>query len=317
MQTMVADGPRPAREALPLPSPHMPSPLASPNRRGITAMVLAMALFVANDALVKYVSTSMPTAQLVFIRGLFASVLLLLAALAVGALRPAEAPAASAWRHLTRRPVLLRAGLDALGTMAFLSALFHMPIANASAINLASPLFIAAYAALAWRERIGRGRWLAILVGFAGVLLVVQPAAEQFNAWSLMCLLGTALQAGRDLVTRRIAANVPSILITLSTAWATVLLAGPWSLLEGWGPLDARQLALLATASVFLSIAYFLVTVAMRSGEVGLVVPFRYSALVFALLAGWLVWRDIPNALAWGGIVLLVCAGLALVMRRG
>ncbi len=283
------------------------------NRNGIIAMCLAMGLFIANDALVKHVSASLPAAQLIFIRGLFATCLLLVAAWVMGVLRPGKLAQADAWNQLTQRPVLARATLDALATMAYLSSLFHLPIGNASAINMASPLFIAVYAALAWREQVSATRWLAIGGGFVGVLLIVQPTADGFNAWSLLCLLATLLHTMRDLITRQIALSVPAILITLTTSVAVLLLAGPWSLLQGWQVVNATQLWLLAGASVFLSAAYYMVIVAMRSGELSLVAPFRYTALIYALLLGWLVWGEVPNALAWAGIVLMVAAGLFML----
>jgi len=299
-----------------LPSRHM-SPLSdTANRKGILAICLAMALFIANDALVKHVSASLPAAQLIFVRGLFATGLLLVAAFLMGALRPGALAQADAWQQLTQRPVMARAALDALATMAYLTSLFHLPIGNASAINMASPMFIALYAAIAWREQVSMSRWLAIAGGFAGVLLIVQPAADAFNAWSLLCLFATLLHTARDLITRQIALSVPSILITLTTSIAVLLLTGPWSLLQGWAPLDSTQLTLLAIASVFLSSAYYLVIVGMRSGDLSLVAPFRYTGLIFALLVGWLVWGDVPNAWSWSGIVLMVASGLFMLRRQ-
>ena len=279
-------------------------------------MSLAMGLFLANDALVKYVSATLPAAQLIFIRGLFATALLLAAALVMGMLRPGALSQAHAWQQLTQPPVLARAALDALATMAYLTSLFHLPIGNASAINLASPMFIALYAALVWREQVSAGRWLAIGGGFAGVLLIVQPTADGFNAWSLLCLFATVLHTARDLITRRIALAVPSLLITLTTSVAVLLLTGPWSLLQGWQPVNVTQLGLLAGASVFLSAAHYMVIVGMRSGELSLVAPFRYTALIYALLLGWLVWDENPNPLAWSGIVLMVAAGLLMLRAR-
>ncbi len=286
------------------------------NRKGISAMCLAMALFIANDALVKHVGESLPAAQLIFIRGLFATSLLLVAAWFMGALRPGMLARSDAWHQLTQRPVLARAALDALATMAYLTSLFHLPIGNASAINMASPMFIALYAAIAWREQVSIGRWLAIAGGFAGVLLIVQPAADGFNAWSLLCLFATLLHTARDLITRKIALAVPSILITLTTSVAVLLLTGPWSLLQGWVPVDRSQIALLATASVFLSSAYYLVIIGMRTGDLSLVASFRYTALIYALLLGWLVWGDVPNLLSWSGIALMVASGLFMLRRR-
>jgi drug/metabolite transporter (DMT)-like permease len=281
-----------------------PSPadaLRAANRRGVLAMAAGMASFVSNDALVKFVSQSLPAAQLIFIRGVFATLLLLAIAHALGATRH--------WRALFERKVLLRAGLDAFATMAYLTSLFHLPIGNATAINMATPLFITLFAVIAFRERVGPGRWLAIAAGFLGVLLIVQPRGEAFNAYALLCLAGTLLHAARDLTTRTIDPAIPSVLVTVSTAVAVTLLSGTLAAFQDWQPVGGAQYALLAAASVFLGGGYFLLTVAMRGGEMSLVAPFRYTGLLFALLLGFLVWGDVPNALAWAGIALLVAAG--------
>jgi drug/metabolite transporter (DMT)-like permease len=272
------------------------------NRRGVLAMSGGMASFVTNDALVKYVSQSLPAAQLIFLRGVFATLLLLVVVHAMGATR--EIP------RLRDGRVLLRALFDAFATMVYLTSLFHLPIGNATAINMATPLFITLFAVVAFKEHVGGGRWLAIATGFTGVLLVVQPSGEAFNAYALLCLAGTLLHASRDLMTRVIDRSIPSILITFSTAIGVTLLSGLWMLFGEWQPVNWQQLALLATASVFLSGGYFLLTVSMRGGEMSLIAPFRYTGLLFALLLGYLVWGDVPNAIAWAGIALLVAAGL-------
>lgn len=276
--------------------------LRAANRRGVLAMAAGMACFVSNDALVKFVSQSLPAAQLIFIRGAFATVLLLAIAHALGATRHL--------RSLADRKVLLRAGLDAFATMTYLTSLFHLPIGNATAINMATPLFITLFAVIAFREQVGGGRWLAIATGFLGVLLIVQPSGAAFNAYALLCLGGTLLHAGRDLTTRVIDRSIPSILVTVSTAVAVTLLSGAIAAFQEWKAVDAGQYALLAAASVFLGGGYFLLTVAMRGGEMSLIAPFRYTGLLFALLLGFLVWGDVPNGLAWAGIALLLAAGL-------
>ena len=276
--------------------------LAAANRRGILAMAVGMASFVTNDALVKYVSQSLPSGQLIFLRGLFATVLLLSVAHAMGATRQLAG--------LFQRRVLQRSGFDALATMTYLTSLFHLPIGNATAINMATPFVITLFAVLALGERVGQARWLALATGFAGVLLVVQPSAAGFNAYALLCLGGTLLHAARDLTTRFIDRRLPAILITVATAVAVSVLSGIWSLFQGWAPVSLAQLGLLAAASVFLSGGYYLLIVAMREGEMSLIAPFRYTGLLFALAIGWLFWGEVPNALAWAGIALLVAAGL-------
>ncbi|HZY18018.1 MAG TPA: DMT family transporter [Ramlibacter sp.] len=282
-----------------------PDALRAANRRGVLALSAGMASFVTNDALVKYVSQSLPASELIFLRGVFATTLLLAIAAATGELRQ--------WALLRDRRVLLRAGFDAFATLTYLTSLFHLPLANATAINMATPLFITLFAVMAFHERVGPGRWLAVAVGFAGVLLVVQPSGAAFNAYALLCLGGTLLHAGRDLTTRVIDRGVPSLLITLSTALAVTLLSGFWGLGHDWIAVTTGQLALLALASIFLSGGYFLLTVSMRSGEMSVIAPFRYTGLLFALVLGFAVWGDVPNLLAWGGIALLVGAGLAVL----
>ena len=281
---------------------------AAANRRGIVCMVGAMGCFVTNDALVKFASQSMPSAQLIFIRGFMSVLLVLAVAHALGA--------TPRMREATRGWVAGRALVDAIATMLYLGSLFHLPIANATAINLAAPLFMTLFAALFMAERVRGARWLAVGFGFLGVLLVIQPRAEGFNAWALVCLLGTLFHAARDLMTRRIHAGVPSILITLSTAVAVTVVSGLSSLLQGWQPFGLFEFGLLSLASVFLTGGYYFIINSMRHGEMTLVAPFRYSGLLFALVLGYAVWGDVPNALAWFGIALLIASGLYVLVSE-
>ncbi len=264
-----------------------------------------MGCFIVNDTLVKVVSETLPSAQLIFLRGLFATVLLL-----------AVAGATGAWRQLRlvrQRTVAWRSVVEALGTMTYLTALFHMPLGNATAINLAAPLFITVFAVIVLREHVTPLRWLAITTGFAGVLLVVQPTGAGFNAYAWLCVLGTLLHAVRDLMTRYVPAHIPSLVITVATTTGVCVLSGTLSLWQGWAPVDTLALARLLGASAFLATAYYLLIVAMRAGEMSVIAPFRYSGLLFALVLGFVVWGDIPDTLAWAGIALLVGAGLYML----
>ena len=125
------------------------------------------------------------------------------------------------------------------------------------------------------------------------------------------------LHAARDVLTRVIPPTVPSVMVTLSTAATVAVLAGVLSLFEGWQAVTPKQLALLATASVFLSGGYYFVSLGMREGDVSVISPFRYTSLLYALLIGWAVWGDIPNTLAMAGIALLVGAGVLMVRVGG
>jgi drug/metabolite transporter (DMT)-like permease len=273
--------------------------------RAIAAMIAAMSCFVLNDALVKHVSQSMPSAQLIFLRGLMATALVLLVAQRLGAL--------GQLRAVLHPRVALRGAVDACATVLYLLSLFRLPIANATAINLAAPLFMTVFAVLFMGERAGRARWIAVVLGFVGVLCIVQPSGEGFNAWALLCLLGTLFHATRDLMTRRIDPAIPSIIITLATALAVTLLSGGLTLLSGWQPFAPADLALLGVAAGFLAAGYFLLVQCMRGGEVSLTAPFRYTAVLVATGLGYLVWDEVPGAWAWLGMALLVGSGLYML----
>lgn len=275
---------------------------AAANRRGILAMAASMACFVTNDALVKFASQTMPAAQLIFIRGVMATLLVLAVAQSLGATRRLG--------DVVRGKVAVRAIIDAMATMLYLSSLFNLPLGNATAINLAAPLVMIVFAVLFLQERVSLQRWLAILAGFAGVLLIIQPRTEGFNAWALVCLAGTLFHATRDLLTRQIAQNIPSILITLATALAVTILSGLASIVQGWKPFGLFELSLLAAASVFLAGGYYLIISSMREGDMSLIAPFRYTGLLFALVIGYAVWGEVPNLPSWCGIALLIGSGI-------
>lgn len=264
-----------------------------------------MACFVVNDAMVKHISASMPSAQLIFVRGLMATVLVLLVARQSGALRRVSA--------VLNPRVALRGAIDACATMLYLMSLFRLPIANATAINLAAPLFMTVYAVLFMGERANATRWWVLGVGFAGVLCIVQPGGAGFNLWSLVCLLGTLFHTARDLLTQRIDPAIPSVIVTLATAVAVTLLSGVFTLASGWQPVALTELALLGVAAVFLSCGYFLLVQCMRAGEVSFTAPFRYSAVLFATLLGFIVWGEAPSTWAWLGIAMLIASGLYLL----
>lgn len=293
-----------------MPAPPVPSPdeAALATHRSIRFMVLGMSAFTLNDTLVKLASETLPTGQLIFVRGIFATALVLLALRLSGTTLRLQ--------RLVTGWVAVRALIDAAATLVFLVSLFHLPLATATAINMVTPLVIAALAAWWLRERVSPGRWLVIATGFAGVLLIIQPGGDGFNGWAWLCLAGTALTALRDVVTRRIPPDMPSLAVTLATAVAVTLLAALVMLLEGWKSLALREWLILAAAGAFIATGYLLIIRAMRSGDISVVAPFRYVGLLWALVLGWALWGHVPNALAWAGIVLVMGAGLVL-LRSG
>ena len=281
---------------------------ARANRTGIAWMVLAMTAFIANDAITKSLGAHLSAAQIIVVRGVMAISLISLVAWRMGAM--------SQLPDVVRPWVILRAACEGLGTFLYLAALFHLPFANVSAINQSSPLFIALLAMVLLKERVDAGRWIAIGIGFVGVLAVIQPRLDGFNLYAWMTLLATFIFACRDLLTRKVPMATPSILVTLTTASVVWLMACGVLAVQGWTPMSARDVGLLSIAAVLLSTAYYASIAAMRQGEMSVVAPFRYVGLFWALLIGWFVWGDLPNA--WGliGISLLIATGVYMIRHQ-
>ncbi len=285
---------------------------AANNRRGVIAMSVGMASFVLNDSLVKYVSDSLPPSQLIFLRGLLAVLGLTLLCVYMGTFKNPD----NTFSALRDRWVLVRSCLDGLASLVYLTAMFHMPLANATAINMATPLLIALLSGLLLGVRVSLGNWLIIATGFAGVLLVVQPQADGFNQWAWVCLGGTLLHALRDISMRFVPSQIPSMIVTLSTATTATLMAGVWSLWQDWAVVSMTSWACLGGAAVLLSTGYFLLIQSTRSADLTVVAPFRYVGLLTAVVMGFVVWGDIPNPMAWCGMVLLVGAGLMMLRKH-
>ena len=272
-------------------------------------MSVGMVCFVINDTLVKFVSHSLPASQLIFLRGLIAVLGLLLLAKVLDK----QAFNREWQQHLTQRWVLARSLLDGLASLVYLSALFHMPLGNATAINMSTPLLIALFSGLLMGVHISLRNWMIIGLGFVGVILVVQPQAEGFNAWAWVALAGTCLHALRDLSVRFIPPTVPSMVITVGTALSATVLAGIWSLAHEWVDLSAFTWLMVASASVFLSSGYFFLIKATRVADMSVIAPFRYMGLLTAVIVGFVIWGDVPNLLAWCGMWMLVSAGLLML----
>jgi drug/metabolite transporter (DMT)-like permease len=202
------------------------------------------------------------------------------------------------------------------GTFFYLFALFHMPIANVVIIFQASPLAVAAAAALFLREAVGWRRWIAIAIGFLGVLIVVRPGLSGFDLFGLLVLVSVLFIALRDLATRALSPSTPTLLVTFATAIVVSLMGAALGPTEDWVMPDAATLAQLAMAALCLSLGYWLIILAMRIGELSATAPFRYVAVLAAILAGYLVWGDVPDGMTILGSIIIVGAGIFALYRE-
>ncbi|RHZ97723.1 DMT family transporter [Cereibacter sphaeroides] len=281
----------------------------SDNLRGALAMTVAMAAFTVNDALMKAVTQTMPLFQAIALRGLVSLPLLFLYGWAVGGLR----------FRIPRRDgglLALRAGADVLSTVAYLSALMVLPLANLVAILQSVPLAVTLAAALVLKEPLGWRRFSAILIGFCGVLLIVRPGAEGFSLWSLVGLAAVGCIVARDLATRRIGSDLPAATIALWTSGAVTLLGLAGSLPSGFEPVTGGEALYLGGAAVALMAGYISIVLAMRGGDIAAVSPFRYTALLWAIALGWLLFGDLPDGLALLGFAVITATGLFTIWRE-
>lgn len=282
---------------------------ASPNLRAALFMVLAMATFTCNDAITKSLSSQMNAGQIMFVRGVFATLFVGLLAWQQGALRNP--------RRALNPLVLTRSFFELGGTGFFLVALGHMPLANISAVLQSLPLAVTMGAALALREPVGWRRWIAILIGFAGVVVIVRPGVEGFSTYSVLALLSVACCAARDLATRRIPSNIPSLMVsTVTAAFVTVFGSLTVAPLGGWVPLSFGAAAALAAAGFLLIPGMVFLILAMRTGDVAFVAPFRYTALLWAITLGILVFGEWPDGTMLAGAGIVIASGLYSLYRE-
>ena len=272
-------------------------------------MSASMAGFVLNDTLMKSLSGEVPLFQAIFVRGLFASSVILFLAWRSGALRFKPAPR-------DRRLIGLRMFSEALTTCFFLTALFNMPLANAVAIIQAASLGVPLCAAWFLGDQVGWRRYLAIIIGFFGVLLIVRPGGEGFNIYSLSALAAVCTIVLRDLVTRQISREVPGLGVTVMTSLTITALGAVGTVVWGHVGLSWETITILAASSGFLLVGYYAGVEAMRIGEVGAVSPFRYTNLIWALILGLVVFGDLPDTLTILGAVIIVVSGLYTLHRE-
>ena len=281
----------------------------SRNHAGALFMMVSMAGFTVNDALVKLASTEMNMGQVMLVRGFFASVLIAALAWHQGALRSP--------RRLLHPMVILRSASELGATVFFLIALAHLPIGNISAILQALPLVVTMGAALFLAEPVGWRRWLSIGVGFIGVLIIIRPGFEGFSIYSVSVLVSVLCGTIRDFSTRAVPPEVPTLLVSVMTA-VIVTLAGAALVhpLGGWTPMATWETGALAIAAGLLLVGYQFIIMAMRTGDISFIAPFRYTALLWALLLGYLIFGDVPDVPMIVGSAVIVASGIYMLYRE-
>lgn len=300
----------PFRKTRPPSEPRIVRAGPSDNLRGTMLMVLSMAAFTCNDAVMKAVTQTLPLYESVALRGMAVLALMVAAALVQGDGLRLTVP---------RRDVaalVIRTAADIVSTLLYLLALRQMALADLSAIMQALPLAVTLAAALFFRERLGWRRLSAIGVGFLGVLLILRPGTGAFDTWSAVALLSMMLIVVRDIATRYFSRQVGSGTIAFHAALAVMLSGFVLGAGEDWRMPDLPEAALLLLSAGFLTVGYLTAVATMRVGEISFVAPFRYTSLVWAILLGLALFGEWPDGWTWVGSALVVGAGLYAILRE-
>ena len=279
------------------------------NIRGAMLMMASMAGFVFNDGFMRYVLEDLPLFQAVFLRGIFLCTFLALLAQSRGQIRYRPDRA-------NRLRIGLRCLAELIGTFCFLTALMLMPFANISAVMQFLPLSVTLAAAVFLHQPLGWRRVTAILIGFAGVMLIVRPDVGGFSYSAGLMLLTVAVITFRDVITRKLSDDVPSLYVALMTGIVVTVSCGVLSAFTTWTAVSLWHVIYMMVASAILVVGYVCGISAMRVGDIAFVAPFRYTALIWAILIGIVVFDEIPDQLALLGALIVVGTGIYSFYRE-
>ncbi len=274
----------------------------TPNLRGILLMVGAMAAFAVEDALIKAASATVPAGQVILIISVAG-----LAAFGIWA----RAAGFAVWqRSALATPVVGRTLCEMVGTFGIVTALSLAALSTVTAILQAAPIVVVAAAALTLGEKVGWRRWSAVIVGFAGVLLILRPGADGFDPNAVWAILGVIGLAARDIFARRIDRHLPTPVVAC-WGYAGVTLLGLVMTARAGGPVwpDATAALQIGVATAIGLVAYWAIIEATRAGDVSIIAPFRYTRLVFGVGLGVVFFGE--------GVTLTTLIGAALVIGSG
>lgn len=299
--------PVPATTAAQITAPPATPAAAVSSLQAALLMVGSVAVFAAMDALVKDLGTRYPTVQVMFFRSLFAFVPIMLLVLHSGSL--------SALRMHSITGHLLRSLVGVGAMFCFFYAYARMPLAEVIAISFAAPLFVVALSVPLLGEQVGPRRWAAVLVGFVGVMIMLQPGPGLLKSIALVPLLGTVFFALAMLVLRKLGRTETSACVAFTFTLSCTLVSGI-ALPFVWVTPGLVDLAVLVAVGLLGGVAQILMTTAFKHGDLALVAPLEYTAMIWATLFGYVFWNEIPGLNIWIGVAIVMASGLFILFRE-
>ncbi len=283
---------------------------AKSNLKGIALMCAATALFLVNDTIVKTVAQDLPPFEVLFLRGIAIMVIGFGLLFATGLIR---------WVPKLLDPVVLsRNGFEVAATLGYITGLARAPIADLNALSQLEPVLMTVVAVWFFGARVGRLQVALIGFAFVGALLVAQPGTSAFSAFALFGLWSACCAVGRDLLSRRVNAEIPGLVVAVGAGMTVMIAGGVLTLLfEDFVVPDLKLILLMCLAAVFITGAHLSIFLAFRYGEVIAVSPFTYTSTIWALISGVVVFGTLPNTLGLIGIGLILVCGVGVVLLEG
>lgn len=274
---------------------------------GIGLMLLSTFFMSINNAILKWMTAGYPAGEILFIRGIF---LFLPIAYFVW-----RAGGVKSLRINSMRGHALRAGIVVVSAFCYVNGLRFVPLADATAISFTGPLFVAVLAIPILGEVVGWRRWSAIVIGFLGVLIIIRPSGDVMRYAVLLPLASAFFAAARDVLTRRMTARETSNSILMTTS-VVLALAGLCTLPWGWKVPLVGDVAIMAVAGILNGVGHFCMIESFRAAEAGLVSPFKYSGMLWAVGLGYLLWAELPDIWVATGSLIVIASGLYILHRE-
>lgn len=267
------------------------------------------AVLTLNDGLVKTLAQDFPTGQVLALRGTVIYLMIAIFALRAGGLH-------TAWQIKSWRGQGLRAFCVIGSSFAFVTGLAYMPLADAIAIAFAGPLFVTALAPVMLGERVGWRRWMAVLIGFGGVLFIVQPGTSAFQWFAIFPIVASFLGGMRDLITRKMAASETTVSVLFVTT--TAVAGAGWLswFVTDWAPVEVHHIKYIIGSGVLIGVAHYLIIESFRLGEAAFVSPFKYGNVLWAALFGYLLFGDVPSVVTLSGAIVVIASGIYILHRE-
>ena len=272
-------------------------------------MITGMGCLTLADLLIKIASQTLPLGQVMIVFGV-GSITVFLGLMRIKGESVRLSP-------FTNPAVLLRNIGDLIAINGMCLALAFVPISTIGAVIQTVPLMVTAAAALFLRERVGTRRWLAIVVGFLGTLFVIQPGAGTFDITTTLVLIAAVGMALRDISTKLVRENFSTLLLSSYTSLLFIISGSVLLIISGGAIVpNMGMIAILAAMIASGSLGFFFTTKAVRLGDVSVVIPFRYTRLLFSVAAGILIFGEQVNAIMLVGSALTILSGLYIWRRE-